>query len=108
MGVLRILDFSGVIPVSGDRALPDNFATQSVNTWLYGKELTGINPPIDINACNTTTRKVLRVPKRTVGGDPAYPGVIPPPSYLGDSVWVQFTDHDTDIVKGQLVEDSYE
>ena len=39
---------------------------------------------------------------------PGLPGVVPPPSYLGDSVWMQFTDHDTDIVRGQLVEDSFE
>jgi len=108
MGVLRIKDFGGVIPVSGDRALPDGFATESVNTWLYGNELRGVRPPVDVIAITPTTRKVLRIPKRTVGGDPAFPTLIPPPSYLGDSVWVQFIDPDTDIVKGQLVEDSYE
>jgi hypothetical protein len=108
MGVLRVQDFAGIIPVSGDRALPDNFATQAVNTWLYGKELAGINPPIDLIACNATTKKVFRVPRRTVGGDPTYPSVVPPPSFLGDSVWLQFLDPDTDIVKGQLVEDTFE
>jgi len=108
MAVLRIQSFSGIVPVSGDRALPEGFATQSVNTWLYGQELRGIRPPVDVIACNPATRRVFRVPKRTAGGDPAYPGVIPPPSYLGDSVWKQFTDIDTDVVKGQLIEDTYE
>jgi hypothetical protein len=108
MAVLRVQGFSGVVPVSGDRALPESYAVESVNTWLYGKELRGLRPPIDHINCAATTRTVLRIPKRTLGGDPAYPTVIPPPSYLGDSVWVQFTDHDTDIVKGQLVEDSFE
>jgi hypothetical protein len=108
MAVLNIVSFSGIVPVQGDRALPDNFATESINTWLYGDELRGIRPPLDLVTLNTTTRKVLRIPKRTMGGDPSHPGVVPPPSYLGDSVWVQFTDIDTDIVKGQLVEDSFE
>ena len=36
MAVLRIQDFSGVVPVKGDRAIPDGYATVSVNTWLYG------------------------------------------------------------------------
>jgi hypothetical protein len=108
MAVLRIQGFSGVVPVTGDRALPDNFAAQAMNTWLYGQELRGIRPPIDLIACQPTTRRVLRIPKRTVGGDPTYPTMVPPPSYLGDSVWVQFTDIDTDILKGQLVEDSFE
>lgn len=108
MGVLRIQSFSGIIPVSGDRALPDGFATESVNTFLYGHELKGLRPPLEVIDVNPTTKKVLRIPKRTVGGDPDFPGVIPPPSYLGDSVWVQFTDPDTDIVRGQLIEDQYE
>jgi hypothetical protein len=108
MPMLQIKGFSGIVPVTGDRALPDNFAALSINTWLYGQELRGIRPPTNVIACQTATRRVLRIPKRTVGGDPAYPTVIPPPSYLGDSVWVQFTDPDTDIIKGQLVQDQYE
>ena len=108
MAVLRIQGFAGGIPVKGDRALPDAFATVSVNTWLYGSELRGLRPPLTLEAIQPTTRKVLRIPKRTVGGDPDHPGIIPPPSYLGDSVWVQFQDHDTDVVKGQLVEDQFE
>jgi hypothetical protein len=108
MPVLNVKDFSGIIPVKGDRAIPDAFATVSVNTWLYGSELRGIRPPEDLIACQTVTRSVFRIPKRSVGGDPAFPTLVPPPSYLGDSVWVQFTDPDTDVVKGQLVEDSFE
>lgn len=108
MPVLRIQGFSGIVPVIGDRAIGDNFAVQSVNTWLYGQELRGIRPANDLIACLPTTRRVLRIPKRTMGGDPDHPSVIPPPSYLGDSVWVQFTDHDTDVVKGHLVEDQFE
>jgi hypothetical protein len=98
MAVLRIQDFSGVIPVTGDRALPDNFATLSMNTWLYGKELRGMRPPLDVIAIQTATRKVLRIPPKTTQ----------PPSDLSNSVWKQFTDHDTDIVRGQLVEDQFD
>src|SRR6478736_1830099 len=108
MSVLRIQAMGGIVPVSGDRALPDNFATESMNTWLYGKELRGLRPPSDLIDVNPTTRKVLRIPKRTPGGDPAFPGLVPPPSYLGDSVWAQFLDPDTDFVRGQLLEDQYE
>src|SRR4029077_5361183 len=107
MPVLRVQDFSAIVPVKGDRAIPDGFATASYNTWLYGSELRGVRPPLDLIACQSTTRRVLRIPKRTSGGAPAYPGVVPPPSYLGDSVWVQFTDHNTDVIKGQLIEDQY-
>lgn len=108
MPVLRIQSFSGEVPITGDRALPEGFATEAFNTYLYGHELRGVRPPELLEVIQTTTKKVFRVPKRTVGGNPATPGVVPPPSYLGDSVWMQFTDPDTDIVRGQLVEDSYE
>ena len=108
MPVVKIQDFSGVVPVKGDRAVPEGYATELVNTWLYGSELRGVRPPTYLEAFTSTTRKLLRVPKRTVGGDPTYPTVTPPPSYLGDSVWVQFVDPYTDIVKGQLIEDQWE
>lgn len=108
MAVLRIQGFSGRIPATGDRALPDNFAVDAMNTWLYGQELRGMRPPTDVIAIGSGTREVLRVPKRTIGGDPAFPTVIPPPSYLGDSVWLQFQDPNTDILKGQLIEDQFE
>ena len=85
MPVLRLQDFSGVVPVKGDRAIPDGYATASVNTWLYGSELRGVRPPVHLTDLLVTTRKVLRVPQGNIGGDPNYPGVIPPPSYLGDS-----------------------
>lgn len=107
MAVLKIQDFGGIVPATGDRALPEGFATESINTWLYGSELRGIRLPEDVVAINPTTRKVFRIPQGTVGGDPDYPAAVPPPSYLGDSVWVQFIDPDTDIVRGQLSEDSY-
>ena len=45
MAVLRIQDFSGIVPVMGDRAIGDNYAVDSVNTWLYGGELRGLRPP---------------------------------------------------------------
>jgi len=102
MAVIRIQDFSGAVPVKGDRALPDGFAVESVNTWLYGSELRGIRPPTLLTPPSpvlASTRRILRAPKRTVGQLP---------SDLTDSVWVQFDDPDTDIVKGQLVEDQYE
>lgn len=110
MAVLRIQDFSGIVPVTGDRALPDNYATKSVNTWLYGSELRGLRPPAQLEVMEPTTKKVMRIPKRTPGvlGAGYPPNYVPPPSYLGDSVFVRFTDPDTDIVRGQLVNDQYE
>lgn len=107
MAVLKLTTFGGEVPVQGDRALPDTFAVESVNTWLYGQELRAIHPSTNLRALISTTRKVFRIPRGTVGGNPSFPGVIPPPSYLGDSTWLEFNDADTDIVRGPLVQDSY-
>lgn len=107
MPAVRIQDFSGVVPVKGDRALPDNYAVESINTWLYGQELRGVRPPTLLETLMTTTRTVLRIPMGSVGGDPVYPGVIPPPSYIGDSTWLQWPERDVDIVKSAMVEDKY-
>lgn len=106
--VIRVKSFGGAIPLLGDRALPDGFAVESRNTYLYGNELRGMRPPANLAAINSITKKVFRLPKRTVGGDPAYPSLTPPSSYLGDSVYMQFTDPDTDIVRGQITQDQYE
>jgi len=105
--LLRVLQFGGEIPVQGMRHLPDHFAVESVNTWLYSQELRALHPSVSLRSCLSTTRKVFRIPRGTVGGDPAHPGVKPPPSYLGDSTWLEFNDPDTDIVRGPLVNDSF-
>jgi hypothetical protein len=107
MPVINFKDFGGALPTVGDRALPDNFAVLSQNTWFYGSEMAGVQPPLNLQSINSITNKVFRIPKGTVGGDPTYPGLVPPPSYLGDSYYMQFTDPDTDIVRGPLVNDQY-
>ncbi len=99
MTVTRIQGFSGIVPVSGDRALPDSAATRSLNTWLYGGELRGLRPPDHLLNVTNTTRRVFRVPKRT-------PGHLP--IDFDDSIWMQFQDPDTDVLRGQLLEDQYE
>lgn len=107
MALLRITSFGGEVPVQSDRMLPDAFATESVNTWLYSGELRGLHPSTPLKSVLPTTRKTFRIPRGSVGGDPAFPGAVPPPSYLGDSAWMQFTDPDTDIIRGPLTQDSF-
>lgn len=108
MGALRITDFGGAVPIIGDRALPDNFAVESVNTQLYSKELRGIAQPESLGVAAGAGVRALRLPLRTVGGNPDYPTLVPPTSFLGDSHWETFADKDTDIVRSQLVNDSFE
>jgi hypothetical protein len=98
MAVVRLQAFGGAMPVSGDRALPDGFAVESVNTWLYSQELRGQRPPAFIKNMLSTTRRVMRIPQ--VGA---------PPSDLFHvgNVWKEFVDHDTDVVLSPTVNDSF-
>lgn len=105
--VINMVTFGGEIPTSGDRSLPDGYAVESCNTYLYSGELRGVRPPLNLADINSITKKVFRIPKGTVGGDPANPSLIPPPSYLGDSLYMQFTDPDTDIVRAPVINDSF-
>ena len=107
MAVVRIKDFGGEVPIQGVRNLPNSSAAQSVNTWLYSGELRGLHPNVNLRGTASTTQKVFRIPLGTVGGDPANPTLVPPPSYLGDSTWLEFDDPNTDIIRGPLVADSF-
>lgn len=96
--LIHMRAFGGKIPVAGDRALPDGFATESLNTWLYSQELRGERPPKDIIAVASTTRKVLRIPSDTA---------VPSDLYAVDNVWKLFTDPDTDYVLSPTVKDGF-
>lgn len=98
MAVVRLQAFGGAIPVAGDRSLPDGFAVESLNTWLYGQELRGARPPKDVISVLATTRKVLRIP------DPA---AMASDLYNVSNVWKLFTDIDTDYALSPTVNDSF-
>lgn len=98
MAVIRLQAFGGAIPVSGDRALPDGFAVESLNTWLYSQELRGARPPKNVEPVASTTRKVMRLPKA---------GDVPSDMYDEDNVWKLFNDLDTDVVLSPTVNDSF-
>ncbi len=98
MAVVRLQAFGGAIPVSGDRALPDGFAAESLNTWLYSQELRGQRPPKLVKAVASTTRKILRLP--AVG---AHSSDI----YHAGNVWVLFEDLNTDFALSPNIKDSY-
>lgn len=102
MSLLRITEFGGIIPVKGDRALPEGFATASLNTWLYGSELRGIRPRTHLTDVNNITKKVFRIPKPDSGLAPS-----DLTNASTTSIWRQFLDPDTDIVRGPLVNDQY-
>jgi len=107
MPVLRLQNFGGTIPMLGDRALPDGFAVDSVNTWFYGNEMRGIRIEKTLTTVTDNTLKVFRLPRLQNGGNPMYPGV-PPPSYVGDDKWVLLPHKDTDIVGGATVNDQWD
>lgn len=114
MSGLDLKKFAGKMPIAGHRTLPDHFATESINTWLYGGELRAIRPPVWLETINPGIKKIFRIPMRTPGGDTAWrfhnvvPPVVPPAAYLGDSLWWDMDDPDTDIVRSVLTNDEFE
>lgn len=90
MGAIRIMDFGGIIPRMGDRALPDENAQYSLNSKLLSRELRAWWQP-----------KVLA----TIVS-PANPLDFYFFQYLGNDYYVGFTGL-TDVVRAALVNDAF-
>jgi hypothetical protein len=96
MGVLRLAGFTGMWPIRDPRGLPDNAAVNAENIRVDGGQyLKPISFPNAIQAVAGATKTVFRIP-------------LPGANTLANSFWMQFADIDTDVVRGPLVNDSYE
>jgi hypothetical protein len=96
MGLLRLSGFSGMWPIRDPRALPDNAAVLARNTMFEGGAyLKGARLPSPVKLLLSTTRMVFRIP-------------LPGANTLINSYWMEFTDENTSVFRGSLVNDSYE
>src|SRR3990167_6297940 len=86
-----------MIPAVDDRLLPDKAAAHSENTWLYTGRLQGVPQLSLVKALTAGTQKVFRLPNN-------YTDAV----YLDDSVWMEFQDPDTDIIRAPVSDDSFE
>ena len=98
MVAIKINAFGGMVPAIDDRLLPNNAAADAANTWLYSGRLEGIRQPKAIHTCSlSSTKRVFRLPTTFTDRD-----------HISDSYWMEFTDADTDVLKGPIANDSFE
>lgn len=97
MARIKLSAFGGMAPVQDPRLLPESFATLAENTSLYGGTLAGHRYPTKIrDLTDPTAKRVYRIPVSTGAN-----------SIDDESVWMEFTDADTNVVKAAVTGDSF-
>lgn len=96
MTAIRLLDFGGELPSRSPRLLPDVNAVIAENTWLNEGGLDTNPLPAIVTALLASTRYVYRIPTTDVMDDYAA------------SVYMQFTNPDTKVLKAPIPNDSFE
>lgn len=98
MGAFKIDTFGGMIPAVDDRLLPDKSASFAQNVWMYSGTLVGRPVPLFLRNCSVAgTTKVFRLPNN-------YTDLL----HISDSDWLEFSDINTDVVRGATVGDTFD
>lgn len=97
MVAVRVSPFGGMVPAVDDRLLPDVNGALSEDTWLYNGNATGIPLPKKLIDLQTTTSKVYRIPNNFTDN-----------IHLEDSIWMEFSHSDTDVLRSQVVDDTFD
>ncbi len=87
-----------MVPAVDERLLPDTAAAFAENTWLYSGTAIGIPREkfIRTNSSIDVTR-VFRIPNGATDGP-----------HIPDSIWMEFTNADTDVIRSQVVDDTFD
>jgi len=97
MTAVRLRTFGGMIPAVDRHLLPDTAAVYSENAWLYSGRLRGLPQPELIRACTPGTSKVYRIPNNYTDAE-----------YIDDSIWLEFPNFNTDVVRSPVVGDTFD
>jgi len=97
MAVLNISDFSGMLPIKDPTLLPDNYAQECSNTFLYRGGLRGfrISQPVFTLVRPSTSKQVYRIPLNDNIED------------WTNSVWLEFPDPFMSVLRNPTVGDQY-
>ena len=96
MAQVKLQDFSGMIPSRDLTLLPDNNAAYSRNTWLYRGNIQGYRSATTRRTLSgSSVQGVYRIPLGTA-------------TDFSNSVWVEFTDANTNVIRAPVVGDTYE
>lgn len=98
MVAARISPFGGMVPAVDDSLLAPINAAFAEDTWTYSGSVVGlpVRKPIH-TLTNVNATKVYRVPNN-------YTDAI----HLSDSLWLEFAHPDTDVLRTQVVGDTYD
>jgi len=97
--LIKVEKFSGMIPLLDDQLLPENNAVDAVNASLYGGNITGFKPDREIRTlANPSAKKVFRIPLDVD---------TKPDVNFSNSIWMEFTDPDTDVVRSPVAQDQF-
>ena len=94
--LIRLPAFGGMIPAIDKHLLPDTAASYSENGWLYSGALSGLPTPFHLHTVSPGTQAVFRIPGNTDD-----------PSYLPDSLWMEFENPNTDVIKAPVADDQF-
>jgi hypothetical protein len=98
MVAVRISPFGGMVPAVDDRLLADINGSLSEDTWLYAGTALGLpQPKLLYTLVNPDAGKVYRLPNNYTDS-----------LHLSDSVWMEFASTDTDVIRTQVVDDTFD
>jgi hypothetical protein len=98
MVALKVDTFGGMWPALSDELLPGNAAVLSENTWLYSGSLMSLPTPRSIRQLIASdSSKVYRIP-----------ATYDRSAYLYNSIWIEFTNADTDVVRAPVFGDVHD
>ena len=98
MVAIRQSPFGGMVPAVDDRLLPDVNAVHSRDTWLYSGTVVGLPQAKALHTLvGTDVGKVYRLPF-----------VENNSLHLYNSRWMEFNHPDTDVVRSQVIGDTYD
>lgn len=98
MGLLRLAGFTGMWPVRDARALPDNAAVEAIN----------IRPDGGAYLRPARSNPIAVLPGLSPAHNATFPIQQGASFTLASAYWMKFTDPNTDVVRGPLVNDSFE
>jgi len=98
MVAFPISTFGGMLPAYSDELLPGGAAALSENTWLYSGSLVGLPTPKHLRTLLIPdSSKVYRIPQSYDRS-----------AYLYNSLWLEFSNVDTDVVRAPVFGDTHD
>lgn len=98
MVAIRVSPFGGMVPAVDEGLLAPVNAALAQNTWLYNGNVVGLPQPKQLRALtDTAAGKVYRLPNNYTDS-----------AHLSDSVWMEFSHPDTDVIRSQVFGDTFD